>query len=199
MLFVLLCGVQDIYNIKSHRPELVPCFNLKLRGWPHCQAVALRSVVTELCIGTCAALFGDGIGVFILISNDATAGSFAFLSSTTVRLKEPQKDFPHRTMKFSNSARGARSDPTSWMTLVLLCLALLMTTGCIAAEPLPVPEDNPKFQVYNFSTDAEFNLSTKLGFIAPKCSRFCYPWPADNFIDHKMPVWRKSGYRVNDH
>ena len=136
------------------------------------------------------------------ISNDATAGSFAFLSSTPVRLKGPHKDFPQRTMRFSNSARGARSGATSVMIQVLLCLALLMATGCMAAVPLntlPVPEDDTKYLVYNFSTDADFNISTKLGFHAPKCSRFCYPWPENNFIDNQVPVWRKPGYRVDDH
>ena len=141
-----------------------------------------------------------GIGVLIDIHN-ATAGSFTLLSSTCVRLKGPHKDFPQTTMKFSNSAPGVRRGAISGMTPVLLCLALLIT-GCIAAErlnALPIPQDDSKFQVYTFTTDADFNISTKLGFRAPKCARFCYPWPADHFIDYEVPVWRISGYRVNDH
>ncbi|KAF8419284.1 hypothetical protein EV426DRAFT_290034 [Tirmania nivea] len=121
------------------------------------------------------------VGVLIDI-HDTIAGPFTFQSSKSVRLK------PQRTMGFSNSARGVRRGATSRMTPVLLCLALLMTTGCMAEERLnALPEDYTKLQVFTFSTDGDFNISTKLGFYAPKCSRFCYPWPADHFIDYKVP------------
>ncbi|RPB21097.1 hypothetical protein L211DRAFT_460650 [Terfezia boudieri ATCC MYA-4762] len=164
MLFVLLCGVQDIYNIKRHRPRFVPY---------SCEA-------------------GHIVKLQVI----------RFPKLDVRSLTGRVKTFPQRTMKFSNSARGARRDATNGRTPVLLCLALLVATGCVAAErlnSLPESEDNVKFQVYTFNTDADFNISTKLGFSAPKCSRFCYPWPADNFIDNQVPVWKKSGYQVNDH
>lgn len=105
-------------------------------------------------------------------------------------------------MKFLDSARGVRRGAISEMTPVLLYLALLMATGCMAVGRLdarPLAEDGPKPQVYTFRTDADFNITTKRGFTAPKCSRFCYPWPADNFLNNEVPVWRISGCRVDDH
>lgn len=178
MLFVLLCGVQDIYNIKRHRPSLFP--------------TAARQATLSSCKCRDQAQWYE-CPVFlwrphIYIHDNSQVIRFPKLDvrSLTGRVKT----FPQRTMKFSNSARGARRDATNGRTPVLLCLALLVATGCVAAErlnSLPESEDNVKFQVYTFNTDADFNISTKLGFSAPKCSRFCYPWPADNFIDNQVP------------
>lgn len=58
------------------------------------------------------------------------------------------------------------------MAMVLLCLISLLTTTCMA----------------ELSFYTESNISTQHEYISPKCAQLCFPFPANVFIDQKVPV-----------
>ncbi|KAI5811575.1 hypothetical protein DFH27DRAFT_35009 [Peziza echinospora] len=73
----------------------------------------------------------------------------------------------------------------TWGTGVLLISMIMMMVRVVDARPAK--------PLYVFDSDASFNITTKRGFAAPKCSRLCYPFDETVFESKKVPCAEFEG------